>query len=238
MDEMMKQVPVLRLDDGNIRQIPSDNVGREHVLSLCLNGEVVFTNTASPQNLREWSAGVLLCGGHITSADQIKSIERKQDRILTTVTGPGETDHTSAAKTRFTTVSPAAIFDGAAWIAQAPCYLQTGGFHAAAVMSLSGERVFLVEDIGRHNALDKALGHVLLNDIPFGDVFVIQSGRLARDMVEKAVRAGIFLLGSVSAPTAEGVEIAKTSGLALVGFIRNKRMNIYSRPESVETGNV
>jgi len=236
LDEMMKQVPVLRLDHGNIHHIPSDKVGSENVLSLCINDKLVFTNTVSPQNLREWAAGVLLCGGHITKADQIRSIERDHNRILTTVTNPGETDHTPVAKTRLASVSPAAIFDGAAWIAQAPCYLQTGGFHAAAVMSLSGERIFLVEDIGRHNALDKALGHVLLNDIPLSDVLVIQSGRLARDMVEKAVKAGIFLLGSVSAPTAEGVEIAKTYGLALVGFIRNKRMNIYSRPESIDTG--
>jgi len=108
---------------------------------------------------------------------------------------------------------------------------EVGGVHAAAIFGPRGDLVCVAEDIGRHNAADKAIGYCLLRDIPFRDKILLSSGRLSYEMVSKAVRAGIPILASMSAPTSLAVALAENAGIGLVGYLRGARMRIYSHPE-------
>ncbi|MFQ6327353.1 formate dehydrogenase accessory sulfurtransferase FdhD [Nocardia sp. CWNU-33] len=105
----------------------------------------------------------------------------------------------------------------------------TGGLHAAGLFTADGTALAVREDIGRHNAVDKVLGWALReNRIPAHDLVLIVSGRASFELVQKAVMAGIPMLGAVSAPSSLAVDLAAESGLTLVGFLRGRTMNIYT----------
>lgn len=110
---------------------------------------------------------------------------------------------------------------------------KVGGVHAAALFEASGELVTLAEDIGRHNAVDKVVGYCLLRDIPLADKLLLSSGRLSYEMATKAIRLGIPILASVSAPTALAVQFAERFGLTLIGYLRGRKMTVYAHPERV-----
>ncbi|WP_330253203.1 formate dehydrogenase accessory sulfurtransferase FdhD [Nocardia sp. NBC_00565] len=108
----------------------------------------------------------------------------------------------------------------------------TGGLHAAGLFTADGTALAVREDIGRHNAVDKVIGWALLeNRIPANDLVLIVSGRASFELVQKAVMAGIPILGAVSAPSSLAVDLADESGLTLVGFLRGDTMNIYTRSD-------
>ncbi|MEV5834314.1 formate dehydrogenase accessory sulfurtransferase FdhD [Nocardia sp. NPDC052112] len=108
----------------------------------------------------------------------------------------------------------------------------TGGLHAAGLFTTDGTPLAVREDIGRHNAVDKVLGWAVLeNRIPANDLVLIVSGRASFELVQKAVMAGIPMLGAVSAPSSLAIDLAVESGLTLVGFLRGDTMNIYSRAD-------
>ncbi len=110
---------------------------------------------------------------------------------------------------------------------------KAGGVHAAALFDMSGELIILCEDVGRHNAMDKAIGYCLLRGISLTDKLVLSSGRLSYEMVTKAVRSGLRILASVSAPTALAVQFADHYNLTAIGYLRGHRMSIYTHPERV-----
>ncbi|ADG98330.1 formate dehydrogenase family accessory protein FdhD [Segniliparus rotundus DSM 44985] len=110
----------------------------------------------------------------------------------------------------------------------------TGGLHAAAVMEPDGAVLAVREDVGRHNAVDKVIGHFLREDkLPLAGHALIVSGRASFELVQKAVLAGIPLLAAVSAPSSLAVDLALSAGLTLVGFLRGETMNVYAHPDRV-----
>jgi len=111
---------------------------------------------------------------------------------------------------------------------------RTGGLHAAGLFTPDGAPLVVREDVGRHNAVDKVLGWALLQGrIPAAGTVLMVSGRTSFELVQKAVMAGVPLLGAVSAPSSLAVELAEESGLTLVGFIRDGAMNLYTGAERV-----
>ncbi|MGW5725040.1 formate dehydrogenase accessory sulfurtransferase FdhD [Nocardia beijingensis] len=110
----------------------------------------------------------------------------------------------------------------------------TGGLHAAGLFTADGEALAVREDIGRHNAVDKVIGWALRESlIPAHDSVLIVSGRASFELVQKAVMAGIPMLGAVSAPSSLAVDLAADAGLSLVGFLRGDTMNVYTVPERI-----
>ncbi len=106
---------------------------------------------------------------------------------------------------------------------------RTGGLHAAGLFSAAGELLVLKEDVGRHNAFDKVVGHALRNGLlPLREAILMVSGRASFELVQKSVMAGIPMLAAVSAPSSLAVDLAEESGLTLVGFLRGATMNVYA----------
>ncbi|WP_327099039.1 formate dehydrogenase accessory sulfurtransferase FdhD [Nocardia vinacea] len=110
----------------------------------------------------------------------------------------------------------------------------TGGLHAAGLFTRDGTALVVREDVGRHNAVDKVIGWAVReNRIPAADLALIVSSRASFELVQKAVMAGIPVLGAVSAPSSLAVDLAADAGLTLVGFLRGETMNIYTDAQRI-----
>lgn len=111
---------------------------------------------------------------------------------------------------------------------------RTGGLHAAGLFDRDGKMLFLHEDVGRHNAVDKVLGRALMAGlIPLNQHILLVSGRLSFEIMQKSLAAGVPIVAAVSAPTNLAVQFARESGQTLIGFLRGKRMNIYTHPDRI-----
>jgi FdhD protein len=116
-----------------------------------------------------------------------------------------------------------------------PMNIATGAVHAAAWADLGGNIVIVREDVGRHNALDKLIGAMHRAGIAANTGFVLLTSRASYEMVIKAASAGVGVLAAISAPTALAIELARSAGLTLIGFVRPGGHNVYTHPERLRT---
>lgn len=260
MEEGTVQLPIKRVtEDG--KTDTHDLVTREVPLTVILNSQELVTLLCSPEAVRYLAVGFLSSEGLIRNKDELKRItvdERRGvvrvetdggekpagevfKRFITSACGRGASFYSSSDAHSHEkvesqlTISTSQIFALAKKFQLASeTYRSTGGVHSAALCNNTDILVFF-EDIGRHNAIDKIFGKCLLENIPTEDRIIITSGRIASEILLKVARRNIPVIVSKSAPTELGVRLAADFGITLVGFVRGKRMNIYTNDWRVVT---
>jgi FdhD protein len=260
---VVRQVDIVRLDlTTGKTQKTTDCVAEEAPLYLFINGTFWAMILCSPSNLKELAVGHLLSEGVLKSIDEIEQVTFKEEekscniqlkpavnaktrirlsrlhtRVICSACSssiPYQYERKPAKVTSNLTVRAKVIFDAVTDLnSKAELYKKTGGVHVAAICKADGSIVALAEDIGRHNAVDKAVGHAALNNANFSECFLAFSGRLPSDVVFKVAKVGLPIIASFGAALDSGIALAAQTNLTLIGFIREKRMNIYTFPERI-----
>jgi FdhD protein len=259
----MCEVEITKLDvTTKTSKKTTDFVAEEQPLHLFVNKTYWATILCSPTNLKEMAVGHLLSEGVLKSTGEINEIDLKETenscyvklkaevkvedriklsrlhtRIVTSACGSGlpyQYERKPAKIKSKLTVKAEVLFNSVNQLNfKAKLFRQTGGVHAAEICKADGSLVALAEDVGRHNAVDKVIGMASLNQTDFGNCFLALSGRLSGDVVFKAAKVGLPIIGSLAAALSSGIEMAEQAHLTLAGFVRGKRMNIYTVDERI-----
>lgn len=257
----MLKVEILRVDvtSGEAERMV-DFVAEEKPLHIFLNKTHYVTLFSSPSKLKELVLGFLLSEhivGSIEDIDKISleetvckvklkpeidlkqklSFSRPFSRVVLSACGSQLPRQFSGrlpkVKSRLV-VKAETILDCVNRLnSLAETFRRTGGVHVAAIYRIDGCLLAFAEDVGRHNAVDKVIGMVALGKADFGECFLALSGRMSSEIVLKAARVGLPIVASLAAAIDSGVKIAEKANLTLVGFVRGKRMNVYTFPERI-----
>jgi FdhD protein len=223
--------PITRIDAQGRAEV-TDLLLLEEPYSLFCNGEAVSELHCSPVHLEQLAVGHLFCRKRLEHAAEIVRVLVDHDagrlEVETRFAPPpapetGEDVRLAASRIH----SLQADFDGRCGL-----YRRTGASHSCALADEMGIIVFL-EDIARHNALDKVIGEMVLKGISPRGKALIFSGRMAYDMLEKSDASGVKMLVAPGAPSLTSVKMAQARGITLLGFVREDNINIYSHPQRV-----
>lgn len=232
-----------------------DRVVIEAPVTIYLNGEELVTLLCTPEKIDRLALGFIRSEGLLATFDDLSSIRVREEEGLVEVELKNRSDLAEKLYGKRTVTSgcgKGTIFfnvldslrskplTGKMQLTadtihslmndlqqKADLFRMTGGVHSAALAD-SEKVIFFYEDIGRHNAIDKIIGECLLGSVSTDDKIIVTSGRLSSEVLLKAAKLKIQLLISRAAPTSLSIELAETLNITLVGFVRGKRMNIYS----------
>lgn len=250
---MIKDFECLRVDGEEVCKA-SCPVVEEVPLSIFINGRHFATAMISPQLKREFVAGHLYSERIVSSVDEIESLEVEGDVARAIVANPVRAivprrpivsgcggiasflDESKLPRIKSDlTIRKEQAQEAMKAISLSQTHIATGGVHSVGLFDQSGP-VSIIEDIGRHNALDKAIGSQILRaeGFDFGRTFAACTGRVSSDMALKCSVAGIPIVVSRGATTGLAISIAQRTGLGIIGFLRGKRLTVYSNPERFE----
>jgi FdhD protein len=261
MDNETEQLPVLKFTETDSSS-GEDVVATESPLTIILNNRELVTLLCSPAGLKYLAVGFLFSEGLLKSKDDIKKIivddrrgvvrveteggeELAGDalfkRFITSGCGRGASFYNAVdaldqvkVESRVKISTPEVLALVKEFQQRSQLYRATGGVHSAALSDTKNIIVF-GEDIGRHNAVDKIFGQCILNGLATDGHMIITSGRISSEILLKVARRNIPIIVSKSAPTNLGVRLADNLGVTLIGFVRGRRMNVYTHAERITT---
>lgn len=239
-----------------------DQVVVEEPLQIVVDGHPVAVTMRTPGHDEELALGFLLTEGVISSAAGVRrtDIASRENHALIFLSEGVEVDLSrltrhvfsasscglcgkatiDAVKGALSPIESATIFPDRALLsaparleASQSVFARTGGLHAAGIFDRDGTMIVTREDIGRHNAVDKVLGHSLKAGIDLSRCFLLVSGRVSFEIMQKALAGGIPLVAAISAPSSLAVEFAEESGQALVAFLRPPRFRAYAGAQRI-----
>lgn len=223
----------------------------EQELRIVVSGRPLVTASITPGLEKEFVAGYLFGQGFIDKLDEILSLEidggvagvglRDTARLpagatsYRIVSGGGRSAFSTGASLRRNEstlkVDKNDIFRAMNTLFEkADLYRETEGTHAAGLFTAAGP-ICIAEDIGRHNSLDKVIGHALLNQVDCSRAFLVSTGRMSSEMVAKVCRAGIPIVATKTAVTDGGLAIGREYGLTIIGFVRDAGTRIHTDME-------
>jgi FdhD protein len=253
---------IRRKDDGALEYL-RDELTIEEPLEIRIGSKTLATTMRTPGNDDELAAGFLLSEAIVGDRQQVAKISTGADNVVvvelargvrvklntaqrlgTISSSCGLCGKTSidALRQNFPAIASANVRIEIAKLLSLPeklrkaqsDFARTGGIHAAGIFDLNGELKIVREDIGRHNAVDKAIGHAFLaGSLPLDRHILLVSGRASFEIVQKALAAGIPIMAAVSAPSSLAVDFARENNQTLIGFLRPPSFNIYSHIERV-----
>ncbi len=254
----MRQVDIVRLDLSTGKaEKTRDCVAEEVPLQISLNDVYTFVIWCSPSQFKELAVGYLLAEDILWSVDEIESAKteekehrchlklkasvdldermknsRRSTRIIPLIkasTSPYQRDEKIPVVKSPLKIKAQAILNAVNQInSLAKGFRETGGLHDSAIVKVNGTIVAFSEDVGRHNTVDKVIGEASLKKVDLTECFMIITGRVPGDMIYKAAKVGLPIVASVAAVLNSGISSAEKANISLVGFVRGKRMNVYT----------
>ncbi|MEX2680313.1 MAG: formate dehydrogenase accessory sulfurtransferase FdhD [Candidatus Sigynarchaeota archaeon] len=240
------------IEGGKYRHVV-DQVIVEDTFALVINEKYRINVQLTPAQLEQFSVGYLVCEGLITSFDQVRRVECRDDDKIWVWTDSAEdffywteirtsgcvgikqqTEKLDITIDSDLKITPATIFKAQEELVRASnTWRVTGAAHMSALFNQKGKMLQYSEDVGRHNTIDKIIGAAVIEGADIADTFIVTSGRLSAAMVTKAARARVPIMISNSAPMIQGISIAEKTGMTLVAFSRKDVLNTYTRHERV-----
>jgi len=226
----------------------------ESTVSLIVNGKYRINILCTCQQIEELSVGYLICEGLINSLKDIDKIEYKGDDKINISLNSSIDDFINWLEIRTSgcigikqqyekmkinidsdlKTTPKAIFKSFDEMNHlSEIWKISGGAHMSGLFHPDGTIAYYSEDVGRHNTLDKIIGGAVIDENDLSKLFVATSGRISAAMVTKIARAGIPLIASISATTAQGLDIAEKTQITIVGFSREPKLNIYTHSKRI-----
>ncbi|MDA3886245.1 MAG: formate dehydrogenase accessory sulfurtransferase FdhD [Candidatus Delongbacteria bacterium] len=246
---------IIKFKNDKISEI-TDPIVNESTISLVINYKQLTSIACTPEHLKDLAAGFLFTSG-ITSEDN-KLLDLKYDEKNNVVHIKME-NNDIIKELIFSKMRPVGCGSGELLFAKrniqrlendlkiksltisslmkefnkgSELFLKTGGVHSAALADTEKMLVFR-EDIGRHNAVDKVIGNMYLNDISLTDKVILTSGRISSEIVMKVINCKIPMIISRSAPTIKAVELAEKNNITLIGFARSTNFNVYTGSQNI-----
>jgi FdhD protein len=220
-----------------LRQV-EDTLVREQEVQLWVGDRLQEVLVCTPVHLDELAVGRLFTAGLLGQAADLRGLEVDQGlpavRVMLAATpagaewagtGGSEGPHLEARDCLRLMEQLLQV---------SPLHRATGGVHTVA-LARGGELLLFREDVGRHNAMDKVIGHCLLHGVDTSDKVLVHSGRVSADLAAKAIKAGFRALVARAAVTDLACSLAREAGMTLVGFTRGERFNVYSGETRVRT---
>lgn len=258
---ILTEVSATRIKGGDRTPI-TDKVILESPLTLFIDGEQYITLVCSPQHIEELVYGFLYSDAIIQGTQDVEGLTMLEEQGAVRVRLREELDDRKRARGRRVITSgcgkSSVFYDVQDLVSQRPVrsavelttdtlhlimkefdqgsdvFRATGGTHSCAICK-GDQMLFFASDIGRHNALDKCVGFLLMNKIVPEECYFLSSGRISSEMVYKCMRAGIGVVASRAATTELAIKVAEQVNMTLIGFVRAGRMTIYTHPERVST---